>query len=274
MQGVLDRVILVDNGSTDGSAGAAKDFGVRLLEMPTNVGFSVANDTAARFHCQSDLVLFLNSDAFPERKAIDDLERALLGDPRVGSVAPALVAENGEYQSGAGGFGPSLLAAASHFLGWGHLLGVFGHPLFLKQNTYRRSGVLSVGWVSGACMMVRRQAFLECGGFGGRSHMYAEDVDLCYRMRAHGWKCAYVSSSRVVHLAGATVANVTDARWITSLWRWFLLERGRTTAMAFSVVSVAGLTARMLASRSSSRREAYRNWIRELIGVTVDHDQL
>ena len=88
------------------------------------------------------------------------------------------------------------------------VLGIFAPDNRFTRN-YQRSDLdaageptLTVDWVSGACFLVRREAFEEVGGFDESYFMYAEDVDLCWRLGRAGWRVAYAPSAEVTHLQG------------------------------------------------------------------------
>jgi N-acetylglucosaminyl-diphospho-decaprenol L-rhamnosyltransferase len=80
-----------------------------------------------------------------------------------------------------------------------------------------------VDWVTGACFLVRREAFDAIGGFDARYFMYVEEVDLSWRLAKAGWRTGYEESSRVTHLAGVSAAS-HPYRMIAahhlSLWRF------------------------------------------------------
>jgi N-acetylglucosaminyl-diphospho-decaprenol L-rhamnosyltransferase len=80
-----------------------------------------------------------------------------------------------------------------------------------------------VDWVTGACFLVRREAFDAVGGFDDRYFMYVEEVDLCWRLARAGWRTGYESSARVRHLGGVSTAAVPYRMIVahhSSLWRF------------------------------------------------------
>ncbi len=266
-EGLLDSVVVVDNGSTDDSVRVAQEYNVELMALPSNVGYGAANDIAMK-STSDDVALLLNSDAFPSKTTVVTLRDTLEARPSCAAVGPALVLPSGEFQPGGAGFGPGLASAASHFLGWGHVIPWFGHPLFIHQRRYSRcQSPVSVGWVAGACMMVRTKAYVSVGGFGAGFHMYGEDAAICHRFRMEGWNILYQPSVRVTHLFGASSEGPGDSRWLVSLYEWFRNTRGPAEARLFAEVALYGLGARRILTRDSERKRAYREWSDELARV-------
>jgi GT2 family glycosyltransferase len=198
------EAVVVDNASSDGSEAAALDFGasVRLLRNAANVGFArgvnqaVANTTASR-------VLVINPDCQLRSGALPPLLAVLDADPRCAIVAPQVLDPDGTPQGNARG-DPDMLT------------GLFGRTSALRRtlpglNVARRNvvtdatltgGSMTVDWVSGACMLVRRDALEAVGGFDERYFMYWEDADLCRRLRRHGYIIRYAPGALAVHRVG------------------------------------------------------------------------
>jgi N-acetylglucosaminyl-diphospho-decaprenol L-rhamnosyltransferase len=120
----------------------------------------------------------------------------------VALVGPLIRTPSGERYPSARQF-PSMVDAAGH-----SLLGIF-FPDNRFTRRYQRSELDSTGdgsqhvdWVSGACFLIRREAFEQVGGFDESFFMYLEEVDLCWRLGRRGWRVAYAPDASVVHLQG------------------------------------------------------------------------
>jgi N-acetylglucosaminyl-diphospho-decaprenol L-rhamnosyltransferase len=208
----LRQVFVVDNASADGSVDAVRRQWpvVRLLALPTNVGFGAANNVALR-ESDARLVLLLNSDAVLVPGAIDILADRL---EHTGAVAagPRLVDGQGRPEIS---FGPMLSP-------WGEAIQQFrvraaGRDSRLAAAYVRRlvSRERFVDWVSGACLLGRRDAIADVGFFDERYFMYEEDVDLCAALRARGGRVLFSPRAEVVHRRGRSVqAAGSDLRAI------------------------------------------------------------
>jgi len=200
-----DEVIVVDNGSDDGSVDRVRAHhpGLDIVVPGRNLGYgSAANRGVATV--TAPLVLVSNPDLEVRPGTLAALVGALAARPQWGLVGPLVRTTSGERYPSARRF-PNLIDAGGHAL-----LGIFA-PDNRFTRSYQRSeldeGVrdpVEVDWVSGACFLVRRSAFEQVGGFDESYFMYAEDVDLCWRLGQVGWRAAYVPAGEVVHRQGVS----------------------------------------------------------------------
>jgi N-acetylglucosaminyl-diphospho-decaprenol L-rhamnosyltransferase len=226
-QGVAE-VVVVDNGSTDGSqaALAAADPAARWLAAGGNIGYGRAANLGAH-GCPGRNLLICNPDIVPGPGVVARLSRALDADARLGIVGPRLVNADGSLYPSARSF-PSLVDAIGH----GALGLVWPRNAFSRRYQlldWDHSEPRKVDWVSGAFFLVRREAWDALGGFDPSYFMYMEDVDLCWRAGRAGWHVGYQPEAEVVHIQGVS-ADRHPYRMITahhrSLWRF----ARRTTA--------------------------------------------
>ena len=195
-----DEIVVVDNASADGSADMVRcDFPTcRLLAVDKNLGFGTANNRAAEI-AKGDFLLLLNSDAWPAEGALARLAGALDSDPKLALAAPELHYPDGRRQ-----------------FAWAPETGVLGEAIQMLRNRFEARAwahrvppvwlqpLLGPGWYSAACVLVRRRAFEEVGGFDEKIFMYFEDVDLSRRWRQAGWKLASVAGAQVFHVKGGS----------------------------------------------------------------------
>ncbi len=191
------EVILVDNHSDDGSPEFVREGfpWVGLIVNGHNEGFAKANNAGIRASSGRH-ILFLNTDTVVPPDAVAALLAGLKRRPEAGAIGPALVRENSGFQVSFGGE-----------------IGFFAElrqKLFLNpyyRIVLRRSRrVRSVGWLSGACLLARRDAVEAAGLFDEGFFIYFEDIDLCRRIGDLGFELLYDPSVRVVHFGGATTA--------------------------------------------------------------------
>jgi hypothetical protein len=225
--GQVSEIIVVDNASSDGTAEqlAARFPAVRLIRNQRNVGFAVANNQGATAS-QSETLLLLNSDALLLPGALPALLEVLGREPRAAVVGARLLNADGSFQASHSRF-PNLLREFLILTGLGRLLLGRRYP---SRGPETDRGAQIVDCVEGACLLVRRNAYLEVGGMDTGYFMYSEEVDLCYALQRKGWQTWYQPSAAVMHLGGAssrTRPTGREADLYRSRVRFFLKHYGR-----------------------------------------------
>ena len=229
-EGVEVETIVVDNASADGSADlVAERFPeVHVVRLSDNAGFARANNVAFG-RCRGELVLLLNSDAFLAPGALAELVAAARRLPAAAAVGPRLLNEDGSLQRSAWPFprpGRVLLEAfALH-------RPLHGLGLIEDLRTWRHDEERTVDFLIGACLLIRRDALAEVGGFDERFWLYGEEADLCRRFAARGWKVALVPSAECTHIGGASSAGSSWTRlhWFYRGQKNFLRKHSRRGA--------------------------------------------
>ncbi len=189
-QGGISDIVVVDNGSTDESISLlqAVDRSCRLVRSPRNGGYGAGANLGAR-STRRELLFVCNPDLVVEPDAVGRLIDALDAHPGAAVAGPMLVEPDGSVYPSGRSF-PSLGDALGH-----GFAGLFwpGNPW---TRRYRLLGdeqhrAREADWVSGASLLVRREAFDAVGGFDEAYFMYVEDVDLCWRLQRAGWSVLY-----------------------------------------------------------------------------------
>jgi GT2 family glycosyltransferase len=194
--------VVVDSGSRDGSADAARAAGARVIDLGRNVGFAGGCGTAAEV-TRAPLLFFLNPDAALAPDCVAQLRAAAAAHPRWGAWQALVLLPGGERVNSAGGL--------THWLGFGW------SGECDKPATSVGGGPRSVSFASGAALVVRREAWTATGGFDAEYFMYGEDLDLSLRLHLAGWDVGIVPAARVEH----------DYEFIKGDYKWFHLERNR-----------------------------------------------
>jgi len=197
---VSHDIVVVDNGSTDGSVQnvLATWPSVRVVEMGHNVGFAAATNTGV-YASKSDLLLMLNSDTHVPKGSIDRLIQALEADPTSAAVGPRLVAPNGLIELSFGRMMSPWNEALQKLFNLGLSKRVFP---FTRWLDHRSSSSHYPDWVSGACLLVRRSCGDTVGWLDERFFLYCEDVDFCASLRAAGHRILFSPTAEVVHIRG------------------------------------------------------------------------
>lgn len=195
-------VLMADNGSTDGAPQAAVERypNVRMFSTGANLGYGTAvNRGVAQLGDGEEWVIVANPDVQWGPGSIDALLDAAARWPHAGTLGPLIRDPDGSVYPSARHL-PSLIRGGMH--------AVVG-PLWRNNpwsSAYRQQRLepteRAVGWLSGACLLVRRAAFDQIGGFDERYFMYMEDVDLGDRLGKAGWLNVYVPSAEVLHHKG------------------------------------------------------------------------
>ncbi|MGQ9672641.1 MAG: glycosyltransferase family 2 protein [Candidatus Aminicenantales bacterium] len=191
------EVILVDNHSSDGTQALVKQSfpWVSLIENKENVGYARANNQGIQ-SSRANFILFLNPDTAIPKGALSFLLQELKERPERAAIAPRLVREDGVFQ-----------------VSFGRKPDFFGEAIQkLLLNPYFRLKLRfsvrprEVGWLSGACLLVRRSALEEAGFFDENFFLYFEDIDLCVRLRKNGYRLVFDPRVLVLHLGQASTS--------------------------------------------------------------------
>ncbi len=221
-EGLDHEVVIVDNASADATRLLAAQLapGAELIGNPTNAGFGVASNQGLRAG-EGKYKLLLNPDAVLWPGAAATLVAHMEANPGCGIAGPRLHDADGTTQFSIFNFPtPGNQLFESLFL---HRLAPsitrrFGEVVY-DAESYHHSH--SVGWVSGAAMLLRSTALDETGLLDERYFMYSEEKDLCYRMNAHGWSVDYVADAHATHGHDGRVTPEAFARQLRSKMQYF-----------------------------------------------------
>lgn len=208
------QIIVVDNGSTDGSdVGIEELENVTLIRTGINLGFGRACNLGAR-QAESDYFLFLNPDAalFPDtlRESIAFMQNPI--NQRVGICGVQLINETDCISRSCARF-PSGINFVLHAVGLDRLIPHLGHVMTEWDHTKSRR----VDHVIGAFYLVRRIVFASLQGFDERFFVYLEDLDFSYRAKQDGWDSFYIAEVQAFHSGGGTSNQVKARRLFYSL---------------------------------------------------------
>jgi hypothetical protein len=192
-------VVVVDNGSTDGTQDMLRaDYPqIKIIENSQNVGLARANNQGTEA-TNGRYVLLLNNDTIVNGPSFDAMVDFLDSNPTAAAVGGSLLNPDGSLQSCYNDF-PTL---REDFL-IASRLGEFlweGYPGKLKNDRVR-----SVGWVSSACIMLRRTALDEVGLLDEDYFIYGDEADLQYRLKRAGWDIYYIPQATTIHFGGRSM---------------------------------------------------------------------
>lgn len=200
------EVIVVDNASTDDSLDALAGLpNVQIIKNATNVGFATACNVGIRV-ASAPFLLFLNPDCFFKPDTLIRLLEAMRFDERVGMVGGLLVNPDGTEQAGGRRAIPTPWRSFVRAFGLARFADRWPR-LFFDFHLHKQplpNHNIEVEAISGACMMVRREAIQDVGEWDERYFLHCEDLDWCMRFRQKGWKILFVPSARVTHALGVS----------------------------------------------------------------------
>lgn len=220
------EVIVVDHHSVPAEAERLRGRhpATRLVASTENPGFGAGINRGVR-ETRATHLLFINPDALVEGPIVDELIAELARHDDVAVVGPLVRDADGSIQASARRF-PGVSTVIGGRSTW--LTRVLPRNRWTSRNLLTGPDVrepLVVDWVSGACMLMRRDAFDAVGGFDEGYFLYWEDADLCHRLRDAGWRTVYHPGVAVRHVAGRSSRHVRIAAahaFHDSVFRYFL----------------------------------------------------
>lgn len=200
------EIILVDNNSKAEdykylSKNIKQFMNIKLVKSRENIGFGGGNNLGLK-NARGRYILFLNSDTLIQSNLLIGMINWMDKNAKVGLSSCALKNLDGSFQQN-GGYFPNLLNV---FI-WMLIKGVpfvdeFIKPFHPKINFYKEER--DIDWVTGAFMLFRNEVLNETFEFDTDYFMYTEDVDLCYRVKKHGWEVRYLPKWKITHLGGGS----------------------------------------------------------------------
>lgn len=250
-------VVVADNASTDGTTETVRHFAdVTLIENKENLGFARAVNLAVTQAPPGADLLLLNPDAIVRGRDVAELQRAKSSDERIGAIAPLVRQPEGRIQVLQGGMFPTLRRMAIHFSGMGRFTSrrpaLRGHYLYV--DACPPDALVDVEWVSGGCVLVDRKAWDAQGGLDETWFMYAEDIELCHRIKRDGWRIAVATSIPAMHHVGGSSNQASahvSAMWVTNLFELYTRDFAPNSLSIhlWRITVATGLMSRALAFR-------------------------
>lgn len=197
----IASIIVADNGSTDDSISWVKEHfpGIRMMDFATNLGYA-GGYSKALDKINEPFAVLLNSDVEVGEGWLEPLLHTMT-EKSVGAVMPRILSYHQpthfEYAGAAGG-----------------LIDRFGYPFcrgrifaFIEPDQGQYNTVEEIFWASGACLMIRMEAYHQAGGFDPIFFAHMEEIDLCWRMQLRNFRVLYQPGSKILHLGGGSLPN-------------------------------------------------------------------
>jgi GT2 family glycosyltransferase len=236
---LLNQIVVVDSGSFDGCARIlAEEFPkVQFVQSFDNLGFGESNNLGFKY-VTGEYLLLLNPDTEVKPNAVEVLLEALQKHPTAGLVAPRLINTDGSLQTSCVQALPTPLNQA--------LDADFFRRIFPKSrlwgtwDAFSSTEPVKVEAVSGACMLLRSELFRKAGGFNPEFFMYAEDMDLCAKIRRLGLDVYHVPGAKVLHHGGGSSSG-SSGKLNTIMMRealetYMRINHGNGTAIVYRIL--------------------------------------
>ncbi len=195
------EIIVADNNSKDGSLDYVRQNfpELRIVAFDTNYGYSGAYNRVVK-SASGEILVFLNFDVEVEPDWLDQPLELFTADPRLGACQPKLRGLKDraqfDYAGASGGF-----------------MDCYGYPFargrvfdVVETDNGQYDSVRDCFWATGACLVVRKSAFLEVGGLDDTFFLHMEEIDLCWRLHLGGWKVLVAPRGVVYHYSGAALS--------------------------------------------------------------------
>ena len=262
------EVIVVDNSSTDGSFDYLQPRfpWAKFILNKTNVGFSKANNLAIG-EVKSKYVLFLNPDTLVAEDSFEKCISFMDSHPEAGAIGVAMIDGAGNYlKESKRGF-PSPWASFCKLSGLTSLLPHSKLFAGYYLGYLSESETQIIDAISGAYMLVRKQALDKTGGFDEQFFMYAEDIDLSYRIQQCGYVNYYLSETTIIHFKGESTNK--DLKHVTLFYKAMSLfvkkHLGGTRSTVFtasiqSAIGVRGMFSLLINLFKREKKRTSPNW--------------
>lgn len=260
------EVIVVDNNSQDGSAEFVLQNrpSIQLIETGSNLGFAKAVNIGARIARGSSIVL-LNPDAVVALESIRAMHEILEKNSDFGAVAPLLDHPGKNLSVREAGMRPSIWRVFCHYFGLSRIFSrnsFFDGMYVLRDSEFDKK---DVDWVSGACIAVPTSVWRELGGLTERWFMYAEDVELCLRIKRSGRRVVLSAEIQGDHGLGQSNSDSDKSptsEWLINLYDLYKTEISHTRLqnLIWKYLIAAGMTLRAVgyAALTILRRKPYK----------------
>lgn len=250
--GLTYEIIIVDNNSQDDSVQMVKfDHPECLMvESQKNLGFAKGNNEAVK-NASGKYIFYLNPDTKLITNAICSMFVFMEKHADFGAVGCQLVTSDGQIQYTCARTFPSPLNQFSFLAMLNKLFPQSRRLSTVEMNYWDHADSREIDCLSGACIMARKHIIDGLKGFDEAFFMYAEDVDLCYRIRNEGWKIYYLAEERIFHHEGASSKKKANRHFSAIMQRdsnyYFITKHfGRIEALKFKVAVAIGSIIRLL----------------------------
>lgn len=262
--GIKFEVIVVDNGSTDGSDDLVKKKfpQVKLILNKDNCGFTKANNQGIKV-AKGEYILLLNSDTYLTENSFKKLIDQAKSYQNLGALGPQLLNEDRSIQQSAGFF-PYLPQVFYWMSFLDDLPGsTFLKPYHVDHDSFYKSDH-QVDWVTAAAILVPREVINEIGELDEKIFMYGEEVDWCYRIKNAGYKIYFSPITKLIHLGRGSSQQISKSAILgeyTGIRYFYQKHKGLLSLQLLGILLKIGALARVVIFNILGRRQTAKFYV-------------
>lgn len=194
-------VVVADNGSTDNSVNLIRTHypSIRVIELNQNYGFAEGYNQAIRL-VEADYVVLLNSDVEVTANWLNPMLDYLDSHPEIAACQPKIRAYNNRTHFEHAGAAGGMMDKLGYPFCRGRIVG------YVEEDNGQYDTICNIFWATGACMLIRRKAYIDNGGLDADFFAHQEEIDLCWRLLCRGYKIVCLPQSVVYHVGGASLS--------------------------------------------------------------------
>lgn len=256
------EIIVVDNGSDEKELELLRhDHRFTLIEMHENLGFGRANNEGVA-HSKGDHLFLLNPDTLLVNDAISILYKHLIAHPQTGICGGNIYNKDMQPAHSYHMMLPSILSEMDFACGQ-----LFRRIRYGKNAQFNHTGSeLEVAMITGADMMIRREAWEKVEGFDPTFFMYCEDADLCLRVNSHNYQIVSVPEARIIHLEGKSFveSEAHCRRVLDGRFTYFRKHHSRLYNSLANFVNISSLLAAVVTCAILLKHQKRKNYQQRL----------
>lgn len=207
-QGDNVEIVVADNGSNDNSLAYLRTQPVRIIELKENFGFAEGYNRAIA-QVDAEYVVLLNSDVEVTKGWLDTLLNYARTHEEVAALQPKILSWISKENASVVGSNKILF---EHAGAAGGMMDCLGYPYcrgrflsYIEFDEGQYDDVVPIFWASGACLLIRREIYLQVGGLDATFFAHQEEIDLCWRLHCRGHQVMVIPQSKVYHLGGGAL---------------------------------------------------------------------
>ncbi len=239
-------IVVVDDKSTDDTAAIVRGKfpNVRMFSNTRNLGFGKTVNVGLHA-ADGEYLLVLNNDTWMHEGALDAMIRYLDEHRDVGIVGPKVLSGNGKIQEQCRRRIPTPMAALFYFIGVAKMFPKNPKVAGYLMTAADENATTEVDAVSGACLMVRREALDQIHGFDEEYYLYGEDMDFCWRAKLAGWKIVYHPEATITHFGGQGGTGkkrlYATIEWHRAMWIFYRKHRAPRVSLPERALVYSGI---------------------------------